>query len=325
MPWHRSSSTAVSLINYVLRIHTSLGIWSNSRIFQDTLFSLSTFENQLISYVTSNDKKTFSAAFNISSVPVISREQLLAEERMTKLTSATPILKAPTPNQAEAQTSPAADTAVLLAASLEKYSAELALIPEIKAYGELLKSSAPVELTESETEYVVSAVKHIFKDHVVIQYSVKNTLPDTVLENVTVAAIAEDPEELTLEEDFVVPAPKISSGELSIVYVAFKKLDSQFAVASFVNNLKFMSKEIDPTTGEPEGEGYEDEYQVENIEVNGSDYVVRAFAPNFDDIWKGIKENGDEATETLQLSGVSSISGSLLNLSHPALYLLVTD
>lgn len=228
---------------------------------------------------------------------------------MSKLTSATPILKAPTPNQVETQTHPAADPAVSLAASLEKYSAELAQIPEIKAYGELLKSSAPVELTESETEYVVSAVKHIFKEHVVIQYDVTNTLPDTVLENVTVAAIPEDAEEVTLEEDFVVPAPKISSGEPATIYVAFKKLDSQFAVASFVNNLKFMSKEIDPTTGEAESEGYEDEYQVENIEVSGSDYVIRGFAPSFDDIWKEIKENGDEVTETLQLSGVSGISG----------------
>ncbi|KAN0085575.1 Coatomer, gamma subunit, appendage, Ig-like subdomain-containing protein [Elaphomyces granulatus] len=59
-------------------------------------------------------------------------------------------------------------------------------IPELREYGALLKSSAPVELTESETEYVVSAVKHIFREHIVLQYDIKNTLPETVLAGIAI-------------------------------------------------------------------------------------------------------------------------------------------
>lgn len=50
------------------------------------------------------------------------------------------------------------------------YAKQLAEVPELASYGPVLKSSArPIELTETETEYVVSVVKHVFKEHIVFQ------------------------------------------------------------------------------------------------------------------------------------------------------------
>ena len=47
---------------------------------------------------------------------------------------------------------------------------QLAAIPEFADLGPLFKSSdRPVELTESETEYVVRCVKHTFNKHLVLQ------------------------------------------------------------------------------------------------------------------------------------------------------------
>lgn len=46
------------------------------------------------------------------------------------------------------------------------------------------QSSAPVELTEAETEYAVNVVKHIFDTHVVFQYNCTNTIPEQLLEDV---------------------------------------------------------------------------------------------------------------------------------------------
>ncbi len=43
-----------------------------------------------------------------------------------------------------------------------------------------------VALTESETEYGVTVVKHVFADHVVLQFNLTNTLNDQKLENVRV-------------------------------------------------------------------------------------------------------------------------------------------
>merc|ERR1719420_2101009 len=65
---------------------------------------------------------------------------------------------------------------------VEKFSA----IPEIAQLGPLFKSSQPAQLTESETEYVVNCIKHVFAGHLVLQFDCTNTLNDQLLEGVTV-------------------------------------------------------------------------------------------------------------------------------------------
>ncbi|CAI7567395.1 unnamed protein product [Penicillium viridicatum] len=276
-------------------------------IKNDSMYSLSTFEHQLVMYVTSGDKETFAAAFDVATIPVVSHEQALAEERTKKLTSATPTLKAPSAGPPKGKAASGMAEAASASAT-QKYAEQLLQYPDIKAYGILLKSSAPVELSESETEYVVTAVKHIFKEHIVVQYDIKNTLPDTLLENVTVVATPE--EEDVLEDDFIIPAPKLPTDQPGVVYVAFKKLagENSVPVTSFTNILKFTSKEIDPTSGEPEDSGYDDEYQVEDLELTGSDYVIPTFAGSFDHVWEQTGANGEEESETLQLGNMKGIN-----------------
>ncbi len=275
------------------------------------MFSLPVLEHQLVMYVTADDKNTFSTPFDLSKIPVVTREQADAEDRTKKLTTATPTLKAPSAGpKPPSQGGP--EAAATATAAAQKYAQQLQQIPELAAYGGVLKSSSIVELTESETEYVVSAIKHIFKDHIVLQFDIKNTLPDIVLCDVSVVATpAEEDEEPSLEEDFIIPAAKLATDEPGTVYVAFKRLEgsSPYLATSFTNVLKFTSKEIDPTTGEPEDGGYEDDYQVEDLDLNGSDYVVPAFAGSFDEVWEQAG-SGDEASETLQLSNLKSIAGT---------------
>lgn len=49
------------------------------------------------------------------------------------------------------------------------YIQQLKEVPELAIYGEVLGSSKPAQLTESETEYQVTCVKHIFAEHIVFQ------------------------------------------------------------------------------------------------------------------------------------------------------------
>lgn len=276
------------------------------------MFSLPVLEDQLANYIAGGSAEAFAEPFDFSNVPVVTREQSLAEDRTKKLTTATPTLKAPTvgPKKTEATTA-AADAAKDVAAATQKYAQQLQAIPEFASYGPLLKSSSTVELTESETEYVVSAIKHLYREHVVLQFEVKNTLADYVLADVTVectaSALDEESGETPLEDEFIIPAPLLKTDEPGTVYVSFLRPQDGFTAASFTNNLKFTLKEIDPTTNEPEAEGYEDNYQVEDLELTGSDYVLPAFAGSFDNIWTGL-DGGDEAEETLQLGNAKSIA-----------------
>ena len=68
----------------------------------------------------------------------------------------------------------------------EIFAERLSKIPEIAPLGPLFKSSQSAELTEAETEYGVSCVKHVFKDHLVLQFDCVNTLNDQLLENVSI-------------------------------------------------------------------------------------------------------------------------------------------
>lgn len=298
-----------------LRLMTEEDEMANRFIKNDSMFSLSTFEHQLVMYVTADDKATFATAFDMSTIPVVSHEQALAEERTKKLTSATPTLKAPSTGPKKAQVNGTADSAAAALANAQKHSQQLVQIPELKAHGALLRSSSPVELTESETEYVVSVIKHIYKEHLVLQYEIKNTMTDTVLEEVSVVATPSEEEE-SLEEDFTIPVAKLATDQPGTVFVSFKKSsDVAYPVTSFTNVLKFTSKEIDPTTGEPDESGYEDEYQVEDLELLGSDYVMPAFAGSFDHAWEQTGANGEEASETLQLSSTKSIADATEQLT----------
>lgn len=282
----------------------------------DSMFSLPYFEHQLVMYVTSDDKSTFEQAFDVSTIPVVTREEADAEDRTKKLTASTPSLKPP--KMAPTKAAPTgAEAAASATAAAQQYAQELMNIPEMKEFGSVLKSSPIVELTEAETEYVVKVVKHIFKEHVVLQYDITNTLDSVMLENVSVLAAPSDDEEL--EEVFIIEAEKLPQNEAGKVYVAFRKTGGEgtMPVASFSNTLKFTSKEIDPTTNEPEDTGYDDEYEVAEFDLTGSDYLIPTYASNFAHVWEQVGAAGEEADETLQLSGMKSISGSSIPFFSP--------
>jgi coatomer subunit gamma len=202
----------------------------------------------------------------------------------------------------------------------------LAQVPELATYGAILNSSKPVPLTENETEYQVSCVKHIFREHIVFQvclshvlpqsvnlevpqFNVSNTMPDTILERVSV--IMQPVADSGLTEDFIIPVPTLSANSPGVVYVSFtREAPDDYATASFSCVLKFVSKEVDPATGEPEAEGYEDEYQLEEVELAaGGDYIIPNYS-NFSAEWDRLR-TGSSITETFTLSSMESIKGVL--------------
>jgi coatomer protein complex subunit gamma len=112
----------------------------------------------------------------------------------------------------------------------------------------------------------------------IFQFNITNTLPDTVLENVSV--IMTPSEDTPLTEDFIIPYPLLTSEVPGTVYVSFSKdSTAEYAIGAFGCTLKFVSKEVDPTSGQPEDEGYDDEYQIEELDLGAGDvgYFSKAF------------------------------------------------
>lgn len=75
-------------------------------------------------------------------------------------------------------------------------------------------------LTESETEYVVKCIKHIFAEHVLFEFSITNTLNDQILENAQVVMEGGE-QEIDAEDVVIVPCAKIGCDETASAFVAF--------------------------------------------------------------------------------------------------------
>lgn len=118
-----------------------------------------------------------------------------------------------------------------------------------------------------------------------------------------------------LTEDFIIPIAHLTAADSpSVVYVSFTRdVPSEYTLASFQCTLKFVSKELDPSSGEPEEEGYEDEYQLEEVELGaGGDYIIPSYS-NFSAEWDRLR-SGSTATETFALSAMDSIKGKQMSL-----------
>lgn len=116
-----------------------------------------------------------------------------------------------------------------------------------------------------------------------------------------------------LVEDFIIPLPALTAtNSPGIVFVSFTREDPDvYAIASFKCTLKYISKELDPSTGVPEEEGYPDEYEVEDVELSaGGDYIVPSYA-SFNSEWERLKSS-PSATETFALSAMESLKGKML-------------
>eukprot|EP00069_Balaena_mysticetus_P016954 bmy_09950T0 len=189
----------------------------------------------------------------------------------------------------------------------EIFQEQLAAVPEFQGLGPLFKSSPePVALTESETEYVIRCTKHTFPEHMVFQFDCTNTLNDQTLENVTVQL---EPTE-AYEVLCYVPARSLPYNQPGTCYtlVALPKEDPTAVGCTFSCMMKFTVKDCDPTTGETDDEGYEDEYVLEDLEVTVADHIQKVMKLNFEAAWD---EVGDEfeKEETFTLSTIKTLEG----------------
>ncbi|RNA28357.1 Coatomer subunit gamma-2 [Brachionus plicatilis] len=190
------------------------------------------------------------------------------------------------------------------------YMEQLSAIPEFAHLGPLFKSSSPVELTEPETEYNVKCIKHTFTNYIVFQFDCLNTLNDQLLEDVVVKLDTADGYEIISYKQ----CAKLPYNTLGIAYTLVKIPDDPSqVVATFGCNMKFKVKDCDPNTGEPDNEeGYEDEYGLENVEINVSDHVQKVLKPNFGASWEEVGD-ANELEDTYALS-MPSLEEAIKNI-----------
>lgn len=217
----------------------------------------------------------------------------------------------PQPGKETGEAVSAKPTEKLATSRQDVYAEQLAAIPDFANLGPLFKSSTlPIELTESETEYMVRCIKHTYSRYIVFQFDCTNTLNDQVLEKVTVSMEPSDGFEVLK----CIPCAKLSYDTPGTTYTLVRLPEDPTSVTgTFSCTLKFLVKDCDPNTGEADEEGYDDEYVLEDVEVAVGDHVQKVMKPNFGASWEEVGPD-NEMEDTYALSTMKTLEDAVKNI-----------
>ena len=193
----------------------------------------------------------------------------------------------------------------------------LSTIPEFGDYGKVFKSSDSIKLSEDETEYPVSCIKHLFEKHIVFEFLILNTVYEQELENVGVKmeydAASEDGLN-SLLPDVEVEIKNLRYDCPASCFISFNRNPTLFNVGTFTVSLRYTVFSLD-SSGFREDDGEEDEYPLENLYLVLGDYCLKALVPDFQDEWE--KSENFEAVETFTLINIKTLQKAVNEiLSH---------
>uniref|UniRef100_A0AC35TLY8 Coatomer subunit gamma n=1 Tax=Rhabditophanes sp. KR3021 TaxID=114890 RepID=A0AC35TLY8_9BILA len=251
--------------------------------------SVTGLERALQDYMGEGD---FSEPFDLNSVPVSEKPITVAEHRRPSLSM---------DEVGEKDDKPKVSRQDL-------FMEQLSIIPQFKDLGPLFRSSGQIQLTESVAEYNVTLIKHVFANHVVLQFDCLNTLDDQLLENVSVELEALD-EVWNVEHRL--PLAKLIYNQVGTTYSLLEMPDSGSVQGNFSAILTFQVADVDPTTGEPESDSrYDDSFCLEEIEISVADHVQPLSKINFVNDWELLGED-NEVEETYSLPNIKNIATAI--------------
>jgi coatomer protein complex subunit gamma len=262
----------------------------------------------LVQYIEQHAQSKQVAPFDVSTV---SREQIV-EKKEKKENKAVPDNVAQKQLLSIQQANAAVSVDVVQQKN-EELEAKIEAFQRQFKVGALSHTSKNTDLTEAETEFVVSCVKHFFAKHVLFQFNVRNTLNDQVIDNVSVEMVPdEDAEGFKVEA--VLEATRVGCGETRAVWLLLHRPSSAVPVtASFHNTLKFTTKDYDATSGEVDDSGMPDQYQIEDAEISLADYIKGTNVEEFAARWEELGEE-HECTETFSLSNAKSLQDAVKDI-----------
>ncbi|XP_028306318.1 coatomer subunit gamma-2-like [Gouania willdenowi] len=166
-------------------------------------------------------------------------------------------------------------------------------IPEFQSLGPLFKSSDPVHLTKAGSVYVVRCIKHMFSKHMVFQFDCTYMMTNKLLQKVVIQMEPSDSYEVL----HYVPAANLPYSQPGSCYTVVRLPDDDPTAVSclFSCTMKHLVRDCDPNAGEPDDDGYDDEYWLDDLEVMVADHIRKVLKPNFGAAWEEVGEdNGKE-------------------------------
>lgn len=267
-------------------------------------YSLQELENSLVDYLKRED---FNEEFNVAKVP----KSEVGYEEVDKVPVAdVPMKMEETNTRSEWGNVSLASTQANEMPSWRDTNSRLSELDEFASLKTPLKTSAPVELTEPETEYNVTYVKHTYRQYIVLEFVIVSTLEDQLLENVHVMIDLSGIQGLQLLKN--VPVSLLKYGSPQHAFVILQRLEGFYPIGDVPCEVRYIVRELNPSTGEVDERGFDEEYKLEDLSFGISDYMVPLQQNNarFKDMWDKFGSQ-NEVRETFALSMHQSIPSAL--------------
>ncbi|EAN92899.1 coatomer gamma subunit, putative, partial [Trypanosoma cruzi] len=131
-------------------------------------------------------------------------------------------------------------------------------IKQLLELGEPLVSSEPVPLTDPDSEYVVTVMKHTYISNIVLQFKVKNTMEKVTFKNI---AIELDTDEVGVEPQYFIPIESVAPASMSYGYAVLRYEEEQYPSGTVECRFKFAMQEEGGDVEE------EEEYPLEGFDI----------------------------------------------------------
>ncbi|OAF65472.1 Gamma-COP [Intoshia linei] len=162
--------------------------------------------------------------------------------------------------------------------------------------GQFFKTCSQLELTEPETEYIVSCYKHIFEKCIILEFRIFNTI-DVDLCSVSVVISNNSDESICSNKCLAIESNKDESLYIVVPLVDFNSTTT----VTFDVNLQF--------TLDPDCDGEYEEYPLESVSFSVEDYMKGGNVDgDFETVWESLKF---EASETFDLSSLNNVSKTI--------------
>lgn len=197
---------------------------------------------------------------------------------------------------------------------LFKPSKLFAKVPFLKKLGKPFKSSEIISLTESDSDYVVNGVKHIFPTFIVFQFLVRNNVEEHILEDVDIT-LGELSEAEGLDADgikVISPSKPIRFQQSENILVCIPREEGSHPTGDFPVSMNFKIRIVDVETKEEEEDVDEDDIDLETIRLSMGDYMNDEVA-EFKPLWEEIGD-ANETKEVVEFSRTDSLQESLLRV-----------
>ncbi|KAH7820893.1 Coatomer subunit gamma (CopG) [Monocercomonoides exilis] len=139
----------------------------------------------------------------------------------------------------------------------------------------VFKRSAPVALTEPETEFAVSVTKLISQKQIGLMYEVTNTVKELQLRTVQMDVTSSDCIPSLLQPSQSVAIRHLDPEQTLPTFVTFTRSSDEIPIGTLSTTMRFISHELDPT-GKPYEDGVKDSYQLRSLHFSLSDFVKGA-------------------------------------------------